>query len=244
MWVTALNIFSWYAFFETVEFISEFLSATFSHTYRQFTDEKYTVRWNITWVSLLHAIIIVPVAMMVVSDPNLIQNPLWGSSEIGDLMVQIAAGYFVWDIMVCRQHYHVFGTLFWVHALMAFTSCLSAAIPFCQYYLAIFILYETSTIYLNIYTIMKTIGDTEKWWYTWNQFMFAISYIGIRLLWGPIKTHELIQTIGQNQSDMLWFFQLLGYYNMTMAILSVTLNYVWVYQIVRYAMRKPRKIDL
>lgn len=91
---------------------------------------------------------------------------------------------------------------------------------------------------------MKTVGNTETWWYRWNQFMFALTYIGMRLIWGPMKTYELIETISGEKSDMPWYFQLLGYYNMILAILSVTLNFLWIYQIVRYAMRSSKKVDL
>lgn len=86
-------------------------------------------------------------------DEALSQDRVFGHSMGGRITAVVAAGYFVFDLTHSLYDYQ--GFAFLLHAVLC-TAVFSGALrPFVQYYACVYLLFETSTFFLNLIWFVK-----------------------------------------------------------------------------------------
>jgi len=119
-----------------------------------------------------------------------------------------------------------------IHAIMCAGIFLGSMGPFLHYYGAWFIMYELSTIFLN--TIMNfkqmptnSVSPTTE---LIVGALFAITFIGLRIVFGPYYSFVVWKLLLENSSKLSWLciIQYLGG-----NIILNLLNFIWFAEIVR-----------
>ena len=109
-------------------------------------------------------------------------------------MIQgLAAGYFLWDVVVSTRHFKIFGWGVWAHAVSAFFVYSFGFRPYCNYYGPIFILYELSTPFLNIHWFCDKLGMTGGKLQWVNGILLLTTFFGSRLVWGIVYSLRVFQ---------------------------------------------------
>ena len=92
-------------------------------TYAGF-NRRTRLNWDIHWVSMIQALFINGAALYVIfTDPERKEmdwkGRLWGYTPASGMVQGFAAGYFLWDLQVCLQHFSICGVGALVHAIGA-----------------------------------------------------------------------------------------------------------------------------
>lgn len=83
-------------------------------------------------------------------DMNTLER-IYGYTGACGMIQGLAAGYFLWDVVVSTRYYRIFGPGIWAHAVSALFVFSLGFRPFSNYYGPTFILYELSSPFLNIH---------------------------------------------------------------------------------------------
>jgi hypothetical protein len=118
---------------------------------------------------------------------------IWGYTGAAGLVQSLAAGYFVWDLVVTSLHFDVFGLGTLAHAIAALAVYMFGFRPFINYYGCIFILYELSTPFLNIHWFMDKMKMTGSRAQLYNGLMLLFTFFSARLVYG---TYQSIRVFG------------------------------------------------
>ncbi|KAI1814632.1 TLC domain-containing protein [Poronia punctata] len=112
------------------------------------------------------------------------QERLWGYSG-GSAMIQaLAAGYFVWDLLITATNVNVFGLGMLAHAVSALTVYSFGFRPFVNFYSTTFILWELSSPFLNIHWFCDKLGMTGSRVQLYNGLVLIGMFFSCRLVWG------------------------------------------------------------
>jgi hypothetical protein len=129
-----------------VYILAGFLSWQFSNHYRALNLGKQA-SWKIHSVSFTFSIIVVPLSLL---KPALDDN-LFGSDVYSSRLYSFAIGYFLWDIFITILHFDQTGWPFLFHALACMSVFSFSLYPFGQGYGQVFLLFEVSTVFLNVH---------------------------------------------------------------------------------------------
>lgn len=130
-------------------------------------------------------------------------------------MIQgLAAGYFLWDFVLCTRHYKIFGPGLWAHAVSALVvfsfgfvrrerpyvaplifADLRPQRPFCNYYGPTFILYELSSPFLNIHWFCDKLNLTGSKIQWYNGIILLATFFSCRLAWGTYQSVHVYQDV-------------------------------------------------
>lgn len=109
--------------------------------------------------SQIHAVIIVACAFYLLFDKELNKDTVHGYSDIGTAMYEyysfnsrytIACGYFLWDVIMSIYDYKS-GFAFVFHGISCFLVFMCSYKPVFNYFGCRLLMYEISTIFLNIH---------------------------------------------------------------------------------------------
>ncbi|KAF2632056.1 hypothetical protein BU25DRAFT_436858 [Macroventuria anomochaeta] len=104
----------------------------------------------------------------------------------GAALYGFAAGYFLWDLQVCLQHFRICGAGALVHA----TGCSGYNVhwlqqkPFGNYYGLSFILYELSTPFLNVHWFCDKLGLTGSKPQLYDGIALLFTFFACCIVWG------------------------------------------------------------
>jgi TLC domain len=133
-------------FLHGVYLLGGFLSWQFSFHYRTLNLGKQA-SWRIHLVSLIFSTIVIPLSLL---KPSL-QDNLFGSSLFASKLYSFTIGYFLWDVCITILHFDQTGWPFLFHALACMCVFSFSLYPFAQGYGQVFLLFEVSTVFLNIH---------------------------------------------------------------------------------------------
>lgn len=111
--------------YQTVQsFISPLLSAyVFPHTYPQLS-RRTKLNWDVHMVSMVQSCLINTLALWVIfmdterKDMNGLER-MYGYTGACGMIQGLAAGYFLWDFVLCTRYFNIFGLGLWTHAVSA-----------------------------------------------------------------------------------------------------------------------------
>ncbi len=136
--------------------------------------------------SLINCVFVVPLAWyLLATDHQLASDRFFSQSRGGNVLVALAAGFFVFDLT--HSVFDFQGVPFFLHAVLcSAVYCLALLLPFCQYYGCVFLLFELSTVWLNVMWYVKFVFDLsdKSLVYRICATMFAISFFAARIVYG------------------------------------------------------------
>ncbi|GMH35881.1 hypothetical protein BSKO_03749 [Bryopsis sp. KO-2023] len=132
----------------------------------------------------LHNIIQVPFAFLVMRDPKVSGDRMYGATQTSRLFCCITAGYFLVDLFICMGQHHE-GPLFFVHAAFAFTLYAHGSFTgFMHFYGAAFIMWEISTFFVHMRWVLLKMGKENSKMYIINGVSMIVAFFGVRVLFG------------------------------------------------------------
>ncbi|KAJ4487719.1 TLC domain-containing protein [Lentinula aciculospora] len=185
--------------------------------------------WSIRVVSQLHALAIVPLALRALDSPVLDKDRAfgWDEDKSGSLQA-IASAYFVWDTLDAIINYTDFG--FIVHGLACSMIYLLSFTPFLSYYAARCLLWESSTIFLNIHWFLDKTNRTGSTFQLINGILLLATFFGMRLVYGAYVSYNFFFTLYDVRDKVPWSY--LFVYGVGNVVLQ-GLNVVWFVKMIR-----------
>ncbi|PAV23506.1 hypothetical protein PNOK_0057400 [Pyrrhoderma noxium] len=210
-------------------FISPVLSRVFfPGSYGRLRSSRDRNNWNVHVVSLVHALIIIPLSLRCLNSPVLNADRAFGWDPRVGTLASIACGYFAWDTFESLWHFSDIG--FVVHGLVCFFIYFLVFTPFIAFYGPRFLLWELSTPFLNIHWFLDKMNLTGSTLQLINGICLLTSFAGVRLIYGSIQSLEFYKTllaikdqtplpvvlvygVGNiilNSLNVLWFFKMIA----------------------------------
>ncbi|TFK76231.1 hypothetical protein BDN72DRAFT_225444 [Pluteus cervinus] len=160
--------------------------------------------WAIHVVSQIHILIVVPLALW-----NISQEPeghlsvrekayLW--TDASGTLHGIISGYFLWDSLDAIVHTIDVG--FVAHGISCFLVYFLSFRPFLAYVGRRFILWETSTFFLNIHWFLDKTGRTGTTFQLVNGFILLATFFGIRIVYGSMISLELYSILSEVKDEV------------------------------------------
>ncbi|KAH8820531.1 TLC domain-containing protein [Xylogone sp. PMI_703] len=158
------------------------------------------INWDVHVVSLFQSALISVLALWVMFTDEERRNMtwderVWGYTGRGGMIQGLAAGYFLWDLMITLQHLRLFGIDMLGHAISALVVFSFGFRPFVNYYASTFILYELSTIFLNFHWFFDKLEMTGSRGQLYNGIVLLITFFGCRLVWGTYQSLRVYQDL-------------------------------------------------
>ncbi|KAM0271607.1 hypothetical protein ACHAQH_009055 [Verticillium albo-atrum] len=121
------------------------------------------------------------------------QARIWGYTGAVGMIQALAAGYFLWDLVVTSLNMDVFGPGTLAHAISALLVYSFGFRPFVNYYAPVFILWELSTPFLNIHWFFDKLGMTGTKPQLYNGLALLFTFFSCRLVYG---TYQSVMVFG------------------------------------------------
>ncbi|KAI5864986.1 TLC domain-containing protein [Durotheca rogersii] len=149
--------------------------------------------WDVHVVSLVQSTTINALALWVMfaddERRNMdLQERIWGYTGAAAMIQALAAGYFVWDLIITASHVHIFGLGMLAHAISALLVYSFGFRPFVNYYSCNFILWELSSPFLNIHWFFDKLGMTGSRAQLYNGILLIFTFFCCRLVWGTYQS--------------------------------------------------------
>ncbi|MCJ1310682.1 hypothetical protein MMC25_004348 [Agyrium rufum] len=158
------------------------------------------LNWNTRCVSLLQSTLINVLALWVcfVDEERQAMDwreRVWGYTGAGGMIQGFAAGYFLYDTILCALYVDVYGWGMLAHGVSAATVYCLGFRPFVNYYGATFILYELSSPFLNFHWFFDKLDMTGTLPQLINGIILASTFFCCRLLWGSYSSFRVLQDV-------------------------------------------------
>ncbi|KAI1495465.1 TLC domain-containing protein [Biscogniauxia marginata] len=149
--------------------------------------------WDVHVVSLVQSttINILALWVMCVDDERKNmdwQERVWGYTGGAAMIQALAAGYFLWDLIVTAANVNIFGLGMLAHAISALLVYSFGFRPFVNYYSCNFILWELSSPFLNIHWFFDKLGMTGSRAQLYNGLVLIATFFSCRLVWGTYQS--------------------------------------------------------
>lgn len=220
--------------------VPRFFNTFVASSYTKCSPQQQNV-WNIKMVTSVFSCLIVPLAFYCVYfDEAVRQDPIMGTSPWVRWTLQVATGFFIWDLHICVKYYADWGAPFLLHALF----CLATYVMLSSYGYMIrlglsALLYEVCVPFLNARWFVDAIFKIEQTsppqrstkpviWHILN-VVFVVLFIGVRICFGTFLTYNVVETSFTLPTLPFWF----RIVSSTNIILSYLLNWVWTRTILR-----------
>jgi len=149
--------------------------------------------WDAHVVSLVHALVVVALALRCLDEKSLDEDRAFGSHRDAGFLTAIAIGYFTWDALESIIHFTEIG--FVIHGVACLTIFVLGTRPFLQYYAVRFLLWEVSTIFLDIHWFLDKTGKTGSTLQLINGFALLSVFFCVRLIWGGMMSYDFFVTL-------------------------------------------------
>ncbi|KAI8073039.1 TLC domain-containing protein [Gongronella butleri] len=223
--------------FETSRVISPLL---FPKTF-QFFKGYNAPNWHVHVVSTIHCIVVVLGSFYILSDGVLANDRVFGYSYWCANIYSISCGYFLWDTFVALHYVKYQGISMVCHGLASFAVFIFSYKPFVNYYGAIFLMYELSTIFLNFNWFMDKLGWTGSKIQLINGIVLIACFFGARVVFGIYMTIQMWTDV-YAVKDLVPFRYIFVYGCANAA--TVTLNLYWFRMMINMLRKRfPAKSD-
>lgn len=194
---------------------------------------KLRLTWPHHIVSLVHAIIICVLAIHNLHLNELKTDRVFGYSERIARMVAVTSGYFLWDLKVSIHYWHLYGHAFLIHAVMALSSFVFSYSPFLMFYAPYFLLFELSTIFVNVHWFMGKFRLEGSRLQKINDAILVACYFVVRIVFGLGVTTFLARDIWREREEVSW---LMAPIYAVCTVATNALNIYWFVKLVGQAL--------
>lgn len=185
-------------------------------------------KWNCRGVSMVHVSIVIPLAIRCLDSPTLSADRAFGwDGRAGDLFA-ISAAYFLWDTVDVMIHFETFGFL--AHGIACFFVYFLCFRPFLAYYAVRCLLWEGSTIFLNLHWYMDKTGLNGSRTQLVNGVLLIASFTALRIVYGGYISFKFAQTVFQVRGQVPLVVSLF-YVCGNIALQS--LNWIWLFAMLK-----------
>ncbi|CAM1507379.1 Fc.00g070200.m01.CDS01 [Cosmosporella sp. VM-42] len=158
------------------------------------------LNWDAHVVSMLQSCLINGLAfwVMTVDEERKQMNReerIWGYTGAAGFVQALAAGYFVWDLVVTSFNFSVFGIGTLAHAVAALLVYSLGFRPFVNYYGCTFILWELSTPFLNVHWFMDKLNMTGSRAQLYNGLLLLFTFFSCRLVYGTYSSVRVFRDV-------------------------------------------------
>ncbi|KAJ3324625.1 hypothetical protein HDV06_006518 [Boothiomyces sp. JEL0866] len=226
-------------FWQSLYWITGIISLQCSAIFQKM-DAKKRGNWNMHVVSLLHAVLMSSLAVPILLTKELINNPILGYTDFSQAAYTITTGYFIWDFLISLAHYDLSGPAFVFHGFMATCASVCLFKPVFQYYGGIFLLFELSTIFLNLHWFFDKFGLTGTNIQLANGLLLLFTFFSVRIVFGTYQIYSFFSYCISHWDILpVGYFYLYAFTMLTMQ----PLNYFWFYQMIKAIAKRfvPRK---
>ncbi|OTA86253.1 hypothetical protein M434DRAFT_24258 [Hypoxylon sp. CO27-5] len=173
--------------------VSPILSSRLFPTQYSALSRSRKLNWDVHVVSLVQSTTINALALwvMFVDDERRNmdwQERIWGYTGGAAMIQALAAGYFLWDLIMTASHINIFGLGMLAHAISALLVYSFGFRPFVNYYSCNFILWELSSPFLNIHWFFDKLGMTGSRAQLYNGLILIFTFFSCRLVWGTYQS--------------------------------------------------------
>ncbi|KAG2189708.1 hypothetical protein INT46_010086, partial [Mucor plumbeus] len=140
--------------------------------------------WHIHVVSTIHCLVVVLGSFFIFADNSLNEDRVFGYVRWAADIYSISCGYFLWDTIIAVYFYKYQGISMVFHGIASFSVFIFSFRPFVNYYGAIFLMYELSTIFLNFHWFMDKLGWTGSKIQLVNGVVLLLTFLGARIVFG------------------------------------------------------------
>jgi hypothetical protein len=211
----------------SIVFVPGFSRLFFDRIYSSL-DARARNKWNCRGVSSIHVFIVIPLAIRCLDSPALSADRAFGWDERAGTLFAISAAYFLWDTIDMITHFEAFG--FVAHGTACFFVYFLCFRPFLAYYAVRCLLWEGSTIFLNLHWYMDKSGLSGSKIQLINGVCLAVSFTALRIVYGGFITFEFSRTILQVRDEVPPAVSL--YYVCGNVVLQC-LNWIWLFAILK-----------
>jgi len=185
-------------------------------------DRRTRINWDVRVVSLIHALVAVVLASRCLSLKSLDQDRAFGTDPNASFLLAITIGYFIWDVFETILNFSEVG--FVAHGVACLSIFLLATRPFVHYYVVRFLLWEVSTIFLNLNWFLDKVGKTGSQLQLINGFALLGTFFVFRLVLGGMMSYDFFVTLNDVYTQLPLFYIMA--YGMTNLMLQA-LNWFW-----------------
>ncbi|KAI0478669.1 TLC domain-containing protein [Xylariaceae sp. FL0804] len=158
------------------------------------------LNWDVHVVSLVQSTTINILALWVIfaDDERRAmdwQERIWGYDGAAAMIQALAAGYFLFDLIVTASNVNVFGVGMLAHAVSALLVYSFGFRPFLNYYSCNFILWELSSPFLNIHWFFDKLNMTGSRAQLYNGLVLIATFFSCRLVWGTIQSFFVFRDV-------------------------------------------------
>lgn len=233
-------------FYSVIQLLSPWVSKRVVGKAYTDLDRKTRINFDIHVVSMVQCLISVG-ALIFSWNHDHITNRLvdpflsvFGYNPYTGFVSAISVGYFLWDLVVCMQHYDIFGPGFLVHAVAAMTVFVCSFRPFCLPWVLSFLLFELSTPFVNVNWFASRLpaGYVSDRVVAINGILLLITFFVVRILWGFYAVGLLAYDMWQVREHVHPF------YPIVVLGLNVSLDFLnlyWFSRMLRIAKKKFSK---
>ncbi|GAA96497.1 uncharacterized protein L969DRAFT_17948 [Mixia osmundae IAM 14324] len=163
--------------------------------------------WDIHLVALLHACYATPVSLWLLAGnfpgaEAIRKDKVFGTSVETSYVMAVAVGFMAWDSLVSLWLIRKYGIGFLAHGVGCFIVFLFTFRPFLNYFGAVFLVWEASTIPLNIHWFLDKTSRTGSLWQLINGIVLLITFFSVRLVYGTWQSIVFVKVTHQVRSQI------------------------------------------
>lgn len=196
--------------------------------------------WNSRVVAFIHALIINAFCISLIAKYGFPWNKTendYNDKEV-DLYykaISISLGYFMWDIIYSVYYVKQGGIGFAIHGVCAFLIYIfTFRYHVLGHYAILFLNYEISTIFLNIYWILDKLNKTGSILQLVNAFLLLVAFFTVRIAFGTVSIFRLLYDLFFRSKICPIYLSL--YFTINIIIMQC-LNYVWFYKMIKSVLK-------
>ena len=177
-------------------------------------------------VSTIHSTIVTYFSLKILMNSNFWLHRISFISDESIFLSHFACGYFLYDVIMCLVRFKYVGLVFLCHAILAFVINLISIISNVgHFYTAAFLVWETSTPFINIRYFMHKLKvyKFEKV----NNAMIILIFFTFRIIWGSFIYYIIIIDTLKYGNGILLKTPIFITFFMN------ALNYYWFYKMIK-----------
>ncbi|KAM0563799.1 hypothetical protein ACHAPJ_000005 [Fusarium lateritium] len=180
--------------------ISPWISNLLAPEHYSKLSRKRRLNWDAHVVSMVQSCLINGLAIWVMFADTELSNMdweerIWGYTGGAGFIQALAAGYFLWDLVVTSLNLDVFGLGTLAHAVAALLVYSLGFRPFLNHYACVFILWELSTPFLNVHWFMDKLNMTGSRAQLYNGIMLLFTFFSCRLVYGTYSSYRVYSDV-------------------------------------------------
>lgn len=168
---------------------------------------------------------------------------LFGSDFNHTLVAAVTVGYFIWDFLVCIVYFDLFGVSFLLHAVTALTVFSITFIPFFQYWIPRFLIFELSTPFVNVNWFINKLpaGTVPTKYSVANGICLLVVFFVVRILWGFLALYRILALLVEHWPALTSLLRIVAIVVLMFNFTLDTLNVFWFKKMFGIAAKMARK---